>query len=844
MAFEPKKFSEIFEDMRSQTPATVLNDFEIGSVTRTLYETFSYELALLYEKMNQVYLSAFVDTAKGSQLDQVVAILGITRGIPDFSVGVVTFSRDLGNEDILVPVNTLVATEESDTIPKKVYQTIEEKTLSKDQTLVDIRVQAVVRGENQDTAAETVAVMPRPVPGIKSVINNEAITLIGRRRETDEELRERAKNALISSGKASLIAIENSLLALQEVVDVKVQEDFRFASGIIRLNRADTSQEQSLAKGTTFTYDFNAETRLFFLREDLQIGENVDSIDIQIQAKEEGFPGEVTDPTLGAWSFVDENLNAQISIVADTPIVLGDFGIISVFVDAPDFEEKKEVIQQAIEKVRAAGILVNLDEVQKLAIGAIIRIEIAPNLTLTQEERLEFETDVAAQISEYLSGLKMGDPLLFSQLTKEILNIENIIDMTDYEFSLQKKDRPNDIQKILFNPPPDTQRLTRVEAEPFQRIRPAYVAIASEEKRLLMGIEFRSNNTDLEDKVEGLEGELSTFFQNLNPGGSFKQSELITAIESSGMLNIEADSFKLKPQTWHPRPNVAIPILSNDGTTTEDIKIDISIVEQAVFDNLFVYNSILEVWGAIKVFLPLNIPQEDKANVYQAIIKEVKEYVDNLNAQEDIELSRIEEIALAVNQVLKVELEEEDFDVLKDSVREPNRPKDGIVDIKLFEKSIIAGLCVTDAVEILEIIVTEFETLVQVDRDDSLTEEEKQARDNDITQTIRASIDTVIEQYQPLSGANQEFEFINFQNAIEQIVAPFEFSLTKLKLAAVSLCIDERRQLTGLESREKNIHIRSLEVPRLVPIGGATNPSITDIQSVVEVTVSIVEVDP
>ena len=68
--------------------------------------------------------------------------------------------------------------------------------------------------------------MPRPVVGVKFVNNTEPIKVIGRRRETDGDLRRRAKNALLSSGKANIAAIENGLLALSGVLDVKVIEDF------------------------------------------------------------------------------------------------------------------------------------------------------------------------------------------------------------------------------------------------------------------------------------------------------------------------------------------------------------------------------------------------------------------------------------------------------------------------------------------------------------------------------------------------------------------------------------------------------------------------------------------
>ena len=225
MAFEPKKFNDIYEDMRGRiTP--VLSDFEVGSVARTMFESFAYELGAMYQKMQLVYLSGFVDTAEGSHLDNVVAVLGIQRSLPDFAVGKVIFTRDKGNLDLSIPVGTLVATVETNQKPKKVYKTIDSADLPKGVQTVEVSVQALERGQEMDADIESIVVMPRPISGIKSVNNPEPVKLVGRRRETDDELRHRAKNALLSSGKANTAALENALLALSGVLDVKIIEHF------------------------------------------------------------------------------------------------------------------------------------------------------------------------------------------------------------------------------------------------------------------------------------------------------------------------------------------------------------------------------------------------------------------------------------------------------------------------------------------------------------------------------------------------------------------------------------------------------------------------------------------
>lgn len=225
MAFEPKKFNDLYEAMRGRT-TTALTDFEVGSVTRTMFESFAYELGGLYQKMNLVYLSGFVDSADGSHLDNVVSILGIQRSLPDFAVGEVTFIRDKGNAEVTIPVGTLVATEEKPDKPKKVYVTNEDVVLTKDQLEAVVNIQALERGASQNADPETIVVMPRPIVGIKTVTNTEGVKLIGRQRETDEELRRRAKNALLSSGKANITALENAVLALPGVLDVRIIERF------------------------------------------------------------------------------------------------------------------------------------------------------------------------------------------------------------------------------------------------------------------------------------------------------------------------------------------------------------------------------------------------------------------------------------------------------------------------------------------------------------------------------------------------------------------------------------------------------------------------------------------
>ncbi len=87
-----------------------ITDFNAGSVAGTLVRSVSRELKLLYEQMDQAYKRAFIDYAQGAALDNVVALLGISRNPALPAQGAVTFSlRKAPRNDLVIPVSTRVA---------------------------------------------------------------------------------------------------------------------------------------------------------------------------------------------------------------------------------------------------------------------------------------------------------------------------------------------------------------------------------------------------------------------------------------------------------------------------------------------------------------------------------------------------------------------------------------------------------------------------------------------------------------------------------------------------------------------------------------------------------------
>ena len=80
--FDSKDFAtltrDLLQSLATATGAPLTDDSE-GSVVRTLAEAFARELAICYQQLRKVYQHGFLDTAEGVALDNVVALLGMSR---------------------------------------------------------------------------------------------------------------------------------------------------------------------------------------------------------------------------------------------------------------------------------------------------------------------------------------------------------------------------------------------------------------------------------------------------------------------------------------------------------------------------------------------------------------------------------------------------------------------------------------------------------------------------------------------------------------------------------------------------------------------------------------------
>jgi uncharacterized phage protein gp47/JayE len=199
-----------------------LTDTTEGSVVRTLVEAFSRELAVAYAQLDQVYQLGYLDTARGEALDNVVALVGVKRRRGGYLQGTVTFSRATpATADIAIPAGTPVA---GKGLPP--FETTAPTILPTGGMEATVPVRALelpLEAPGLELLKPgALTVMVRPLHGVEAVTNRVAL-VPPQRDETDDELRERARNEVSGANLGTPAALRFALRGLG-LSQVDVQE--------------------------------------------------------------------------------------------------------------------------------------------------------------------------------------------------------------------------------------------------------------------------------------------------------------------------------------------------------------------------------------------------------------------------------------------------------------------------------------------------------------------------------------------------------------------------------------------------------------------------------------------
>lgn len=196
-----------------------------GSVIRTIIESLLAEVDIQNYTIDQIYKAMNIDTATGSDLDAIVAILGVVRKQATYAEGTVVFGRsDIYTTDIAIQYAQMVSTKQNNN-GNMSYEFIvidNDAKLKAGNLQTTVNVRATIPG-NIFLPIGSINIMNTPIIGIEYVTN--IVEFIGgSNEETDDELRERAKQALAGLGKGTNIALRSALLDLDGVVDAIVMD--------------------------------------------------------------------------------------------------------------------------------------------------------------------------------------------------------------------------------------------------------------------------------------------------------------------------------------------------------------------------------------------------------------------------------------------------------------------------------------------------------------------------------------------------------------------------------------------------------------------------------------------
>lgn len=193
------------------------------SPTNPLYQLIqvqALEKAELWEQIEHVYYTGFVNFAEGVNLDEVVVMLGFTRIAATFATGQVTFSRATPySTDITIPVGTRVSTGDGAVM----FETTAVGTLVAGNTSVIVAARAITAGTLGNVAGSTITVIVDTLANIETV-TNAATFGYGTNQESDAALRHRVAT-YAPGARATLLAIYNTIMAVAGVSACLVTEN-------------------------------------------------------------------------------------------------------------------------------------------------------------------------------------------------------------------------------------------------------------------------------------------------------------------------------------------------------------------------------------------------------------------------------------------------------------------------------------------------------------------------------------------------------------------------------------------------------------------------------------------
>lgn len=162
-----------------------------------------------------VDLELLNDLTRDEDLDAKAAQNSVTRDPGAFATGEIEITTN--SDSVVVGEGFRVTTDDDDPLA---FETTEEVTPTSGSTTVTAPIQAAERGAAYNVGSTTITQMPSPPLGVSGV-TNPAATTGGQNRESNADLRERAKGAIVNnSGGGTKAGIEGAIASEYDGVEL------------------------------------------------------------------------------------------------------------------------------------------------------------------------------------------------------------------------------------------------------------------------------------------------------------------------------------------------------------------------------------------------------------------------------------------------------------------------------------------------------------------------------------------------------------------------------------------------------------------------------------------------
>lgn len=216
LGFKKKRYIDVLESMQSSSIGIFGTDINVNvnSPLGMILMVTAYELGVAWQEIENVYYSAYKDTAEGYQLDNVGQYIGIKRKAAKYAKGIATFT---GIPGTIIPASFVIARNDVQ------YWTLQQATIGGTGS-IDVVIQAIETGVSGNADAGTITTIVNAMAGVTSVTN--ALDVVGGSAvETPTDFRARYDNSIAMGGSSTTPSIQAALINLDGVIDADVTEN-------------------------------------------------------------------------------------------------------------------------------------------------------------------------------------------------------------------------------------------------------------------------------------------------------------------------------------------------------------------------------------------------------------------------------------------------------------------------------------------------------------------------------------------------------------------------------------------------------------------------------------------